>query len=30
MQWIGINKNVNSWINLISVGAFHPKFTKNE
>jgi len=25
MQWIGFNKNTNPRINLIFVGAFHPK-----
>jgi len=27
MQWTGVNKNANSQINLIFVGAFHPRFT---
>jgi len=25
MRWIGCNKNVNSWINYIFVGACHSK-----
>jgi len=27
VQWIGVNKNVYSWINLIFVGAFHSNAT---